>query len=207
MDASKLLANRSVVPVVVIDRVDDAEPLAIALFEAGLGAIEITLRTREALSAIEVIAKALPDMLVGAGSIRRPQQLADVKNAGAVFAVSPGASQTLLQAADDLDMPFIPGAMTPSEMIGLLEHGYRLQKFFPAELAGGYPFLKAVGAPLPEVMFMPTGGITVDNAAKYLSLDNVACIGGSWITPAALQARRDFAAIRQLALDAMKLDV
>ena len=205
MDASKLLVGSKIVPVVVLASADVAVPLAEALLEAGLGVIEVTLRTDDALQGIEQIAKSVPDMVVGAGSLRRPEQFADTASAGARFAVSPGSSQQLLSAAADHDMPFIPGAATPSEMIALFEQGYQLQKFFPAELAGGRPFLKAVGAPLPEVRFMPTGGVTPVNAMDYLNMSNVACIGGSWITPLELQAKRDFEAIRQIGSDAVSL--
>ena len=205
MDASKLLVGSKIVPVVVLASADVAVPLAEALLEAGLGVIEVTLRTDDALHGIEQIAKSVPDMVVGAGSLRRPEQFADTASAGARFAVSPGSSQQLLAAAADHDMPFIPGAATPSEMIALFEQGYQLQKFFPAELAGGRPFLKAVGAPLPEVRFMPTGGVTPVNAMDYLNMSNVACIGGSWITPLDLQVKRDFEAIRQIGSDAVSL--
>jgi len=205
MDASKLLVGSKIVPVVVLASADVAVPLAEALLEAGLGVIEVTLRTDDALQGIEQIAKSVPDMVVGAGSLRRPEQFADTASAGARFAVSPGSSQQLLSAAADHDMPFIPGAATPSEMIALFEQGYQLQKFFPAELAGGRPFLKAVGAPLPEVRFMPTGGVTPVNAMDYLNMSNVACIGGSWITPLGLQVKRDFEAIRQIGSDAVSL--
>ena len=205
MDASKLLVGSKIVPVVVLASADVAVPLAEALLESGLGVIEVTLRTDDALRGIEQIAKSVPDMVVGAGSLRRPEQFADIAAAGARFAVSPGSSLQLLAAAADHDMPFIPGAATPSEMIALFEQGYQLQKFFPAELAGGRPFLKAVGAPLPEVRFMPTGGVTPVNAMDYLNMSNVACIGGSWITPLDLQVKRDFEAIRQIGSDAVSL--
>ena len=204
MDASNLLGGSKIVPVVVLASADAAVPVAEALLEAGLSVIEVTLRTDDALQGIERIAKSVPDMTVGAGSLRRPEQFAEVAAMGARFAVSPGSSQQLLDAAAKYEMPFIPGAATPSEMIALLEQGYELQKFFPAELAGGRPFLKAVGAPLPEVRFMPTGGVTPDNAMDYLSMNNVACIGGSWITPLELQAIGDFDAIRRIGSDAAK---
>lgn len=146
-------------------------------------------------------------MLVGAGSVRRASQVAEVVAAGARFVVSPGSSDALLDAVADAGIPYVPGAMTPSETLKLLDDGYTLQKFFPAELAGGIALLKAVGAPIPEVSFMPTGGISPANAGDYLALPNVACIGGSWIAPAALLAARDFDAIAQLATDAARLSV
>jgi len=163
------------------------------------------LRTAAGLGAIERIAKEVPDMLVGAGSVRRAAQVADVKSAGARFAVSPGSSDALLEAVADAELPFVPGAVTASEMLKLLELGYTLQKFFPAELSGGAAFLKAIGAPIPEVGFMPTGGIGPDNAKDYLSLANVVCIGGSWIAPPALLRDGDFAAIAKLAAAAAAL--
>jgi 2-dehydro-3-deoxyphosphogluconate aldolase/(4S)-4-hydroxy-2-oxoglutarate aldolase len=205
MDASQLLVASKIVPVVVLANADVAVPLAEALLSIGLNVIEVTLRTDDALQGIEKIAKSVPDMIVGAGSLRRPEQFAEIAAAGAKFAVSPGASQRLLDAATKHEMPFIPGAATPSEMIALFEQGYQLQKFFPAELAGGRPFLKAVGGPLPELRFMPTGGVTPDNAMDYLKLDNVSCIGGSWITPNQHQQSGDFDAIRQIGADAASL--
>ena len=207
MNAAELLAGARVVPVVVIDDVGDALPLASALLESGLNAIEVTLRTEVGLSSIERIASEHPDMLVGAGSVRRARQVDEVHKAGARFVVSPGSSDALLDAVADVSIPFVPGAVTPSEMLKLLDDGYTLQKFFPAELAGGAAFLKAVGAPIPEVSFMPTGGISAANAADYLALPNVACIGGSWIAPAALLEVGDFDAIAKLAADAARLGV
>ena len=205
MNAADLLAGQRVVPVVVIDDAGDAVPLAKTLLASGLTAIEVTLRTEAGLEAIERIASDVPEMLVGAGSVRRAAQIAEVKAAGALFAVSPGSSDSLLDAAADAELPFVPGAVTASEMLKLLDLGYTLQKFFPAELSGGAAFLKAVGAPIPEVSFMPTGGISPGNAEDYLSLDNVACIGGSWIAPSALLREQDFEAIAGLAAAAAKL--
>lgn len=205
MNAADLLQGQHVVPVVVIDDAQSAVPLAKTLLASGLGAIEVTLRTRAGLEAIERIAAEVPDMLVGAGSVRRASQIADVKSAGAQFAVSPGSSDALLEAVADAEMPFVPGAVTASEMLKLLDLGYTLQKFFPAELSGGVAFLKAVAAPIPEVSFMPTGGIRPDNAMDYLSLQNVACIGGTWIAPPELLRENDFDAIAELARKASGL--
>jgi 2-dehydro-3-deoxyphosphogluconate aldolase/(4S)-4-hydroxy-2-oxoglutarate aldolase len=205
MNAADLLAGQRIVPVVVIDNADDAVPLAKTLLDNGLAAIEVTLRTEAGLDAIERIANEVPGMLVGAGSVRRGAQVAAVKSAGAAFAVSPGSSEALLESVADAEIPFVPGAVTASEMLALLDLGYTLQKFFPAELSGGAAFLKAVGAPIPEVSFMPTGGIGTDNARDYLSLANVACIGGSWIAPPGLLRDGDFAAIGKLAAAAASL--
>jgi 2-dehydro-3-deoxyphosphogluconate aldolase/(4S)-4-hydroxy-2-oxoglutarate aldolase len=207
MNAAELLAESRIVPVVVIEAADTAVPLAETLLASGLNTIEVTLRTKASVVAIERIASEVPDMLVGAGSVRRASQVADVLAAGARFVVSPGSSDALLDAVADAGMPYVPGAMTPSETLKLLDDGYTLQKFFPAELAGGIALLKAVGAPIPEVSFMPTGGISPANAGDYLALPNVACIGGSWIAPAALLAARDFDAIARLAADAARFSV
>lgn len=205
MDASKLLKGYRVVPVVAIDNPDLAVPLAEALLAAGIGIIEITLRTATAMQSIKNVVKQVPDMLVGVGSIRHAHQFAEVAAAGVKFAVSPGASTALVDAAVAAKLPFIPGAATPSEMIKLLAAGYTLQKLFPAEVVGGISMLKSVAGPIPEVRFMPTGGISVDMAADYLALSNVACIGGSWIAPSALIEARDFAAIGKLAAAAARL--
>ena len=205
MNAADLLAAQRIVPVVVIDDADNAVPLANALIENGLGAIEVTLRTAAGLDAIERIAKDVPGMLVGAGSVRRPAQVAEVKSAGAQFAVCPGSSGALLDAVADAELPFIPGAVTPSEMLALLDRGYTLQKFFPAELSGGIAFLKAVAAPIPEVSFMPTGGIRAESAVDYLALPNVACVGGTWIAPDDLLRAKDFRAIGELSAAAARL--
>ncbi len=186
MDATELLKNIRLMPVVVIDDDSRAVQLAETLLEAGIGAIEITLRTEQALAAIEQVARAVPDIILGAGSIRNPEQFQSISNAGAQFAVSPGHSKRLLEAAN---MPYLPGAVTPSECMDLLEHGYQLQKFFPAEQSGGLAKIKAMSAPLPEVRFCPTGGITPELAVEYLACAAVACIGGSWFVPGdALQA-------------------
>jgi 2-dehydro-3-deoxyphosphogluconate aldolase/(4S)-4-hydroxy-2-oxoglutarate aldolase len=205
MDASKLLSGVSVVPVVVIDDVDSAVRLAECLFEAGLNTIEVTLRTDDALESMSRIVAAVPEMIVGAGSVRYTKQVAEVRQAGAKFAVSPGASDQLLDTIEEAGMPFVPGAVTASEMMRLLERGYTLQKFFPAELAGGIPYLKAVGGPLSEVRFMPTGGVSAELANDYLALSNVVAVGGSWIAPASLLENGDYEAIGRLASDAAAL--
>lgn len=201
----KLLEDMRVVPVVVIEDPDTAVPLAETLLAAGLGAIEVTLRTPAASDAIAAIADKVPDMLTGAGSVRRGVQVREVLDAGARFGVSPGHSEALLDAAENLKLPFIPGAITPSESLKLLERGYGLQKFFPAGVAGGIDYLKAIAGPLPEIRFMPTGGIRADNAADYLALSNVSCIGGSWVVPSDLLRNGDYDAITKLAKAAAAL--
>lgn len=199
MDASELLKDARIVPVVVIDEPKIAEALCRALVEGGLRYVEITLRTEKALAAIENMTRALPDAVIGAGSVRKPAQFRQLRDAGARFAVSPGFSAALTDAAVEARMPFVPGGVTASEIIRLQELGYSLVKFFPAELAGGTAMLKALGAPLPEARFFPTGGITPARAPEYLELPNVACLGGTWITPADRLAAADFASIRKLA--------
>ncbi len=207
MDASDLLSAFRVVPVVAIDDRAHAVPLAETLVEAGLSVIEITLRTPGALGAIEDVARRVPEILVGAGSIRQAGQVTDVANAGARFGVSPGTTDALLDAVADCGLPFVPGAATPSEMIALCERGYTLQKFFPAEAAGGIALLKSVASPIPEARFVPTGGISYETAPDYLALGNVTAIGGSWITPARIIAAGDFERIGALARDAALLGV
>ena len=199
MSAAELLRGIRVVPVVVIDDAEQAVPLARTLLEAGLGAIEVTLRTPAAMDAIRRIVNEVPDMITGAGSVRKAAQVAAIADAGAHFGVSPGASPALLDAVEEAHLPFIPGAITPSETLCLLERGYGLQKFFPAELSGGAAYLKGIAAPIPEAAFMPTGGITAANARDYLALDNVACLGGTWIAPAASLAAADFEGIAERA--------
>ena len=205
MSAAELLRGVRVVPVVVIDDADKAVPLAHTLLDAGLRAIEVTLRTPAGLEAIRRIAAEVPDMIVGAGSVRQAAQVSDIISAGARFGVCPGSSPALLDAVDDAGLPFIPGAITPSETLALLERGYSLQKLFPAELSGGVQYLKGIAAPIPEAHFMPTGGITVENAPAYLALDTVDCIGGTWIAPANALAASDFDTIANLARAAAAL--
>ena len=202
MDASQLLKDARIVPVVVIDEPDAGVALAETLVDAGLRYLEITLRTENALEVIEKMAAATPAAVIGAGSVREAAQFRQVRDAGARFAVSPGFSEVLTDAAREARMPFVPGGVTASELIRLRELGYSLIKFFPAELAGGISMLKALGGPLPEVRFFPTGGITPARAPDYLRLPNVSCLGGTWITPADRLVARDFEAIGELARQA-----
>lgn len=203
LDASKLFSKSRIVPVVVIEDAAVAVELAKTLRDAGATSIEVTLRTACALEAIELIAEQVPDLIVGAGSIRRPDQIGEIAARGAQFAVSPGATELLIDEAINKQMPLVPGAATASEMIRLSERGYQLQKFFPAELLGGVPMLKAVSGPLPEIKFFPTGGISAAIAKDYLNLACVSCIGGSWFVPAVMLREKDFAGIRKLVVEAM----
>ncbi|GAB3381262.1 bifunctional 4-hydroxy-2-oxoglutarate aldolase/2-dehydro-3-deoxy-phosphogluconate aldolase [Amycolatopsis echigonensis] len=197
-----LLALSPVMPVVVIDDVDDAVPTARALLAGGIGVIELTLRTPVALTAIERVAAEVPDIVVGVGTVTSPEQAKQAADAGAKFLVTPGCTDAVLDAAFATGLPFLPGANTVSEAMRLAERGLSALKFFPAEASGGAAFLKAIAGPLPQLQFCPTGGITVSSAPSYLALPNVGCVGGSWLTPAKLLAAKDFAAVEKLAAEA-----
>lgn len=194
-----------VIPVVVIDDPAAAVPLARALVKGGLPVIEVTLRTPAAAAAIAAIAKSVPDALVGAGTVLTAEDLAEAARAGARFGVSPGATPGLVDAVARSGIPFLPGAATASEVMALLERGFRLQKLFPAESVGGIGALKALAGPLPQVRFCPTGGVGAANADQYLALANVVCVGGSWVAPADAIRAGDFARIERLAAAAARL--
>ncbi|SFQ43009.1 bifunctional 4-hydroxy-2-oxoglutarate aldolase/2-dehydro-3-deoxy-phosphogluconate aldolase [Amycolatopsis rubida] len=200
-----LLALSPVMPVVVIDDVGDAVPTARALLAGGIGVIELTLRTPVALAAIERVAADVPDIVVGAGTVTSPEQAKQAAGAGAKFLVTPGCTDSVLDAAFATGLPFLPGAATVSEAMRLAERGVSALKFFPAEASGGAAFLKSIAGPLPQLQFCPTGGITASSAPSYLALPNVGCIGGSWLTPAKLLAAKDFAAVEKLAAEAAAL--
>lgn len=193
-----------VVPVLVIEDVAHAAPLAEALIAGGLPALEVTLRTPAALEAIRAMAR-VPGGIVGAGTLLTPEDVAAAKEAGATFGVSPGATDALLQACEEADLPLLPGAATASEAMRLLARGYSVQKFFPAEANGGAPALRAIGAPIPQVRFCPTGGVTLANAPEYLALPNTLCVGGSWIAPRDRVAAGDWTAVETLAREAAAL--
>ena len=190
-----------VVPVLVIDDLAHARKLAEALVAGGLPALEVTLRTKAALDAIRAMAE-VPGGVVGAGTLLTPADVKAAKAAGAKFGVSPGATERLLDACAAYDLPLLPGAATASEVMALLEKGYTVQKFFPAEQAGGAAYLKSLGAPIPQVSFCPTGGISLKNARDYLGLANILCVGGSWVAPKEAMLRGDWAAITTLAREA-----
>jgi 2-dehydro-3-deoxyphosphogluconate aldolase/(4S)-4-hydroxy-2-oxoglutarate aldolase len=201
---NSLLEVSPVVPVVTIDNPDHAVPVARALFAGGIPIIEVTLRTGRALEALATIAADVPGMLVGAGTVRTPQQADDAVEHGAQFVVSPGASLRLLRHLISLPVPVLPGVATVSETLTVLDHGLTELKFFPAGPAGGPSYLSALAAPLPEARFCPTGGVTPDNMADYLALANVPAVGGSWLTPGSVLASQDWAQISELAEDARK---
>ncbi|MFF5665039.1 bifunctional 4-hydroxy-2-oxoglutarate aldolase/2-dehydro-3-deoxy-phosphogluconate aldolase [Streptomyces griseofuscus] len=189
----------AVVPVVVIAEVSDAVPVARALVGGGLRGVEVTLRTPAALEAIRAIAEEVPEAVVGAGTVITPGQVAAAVAAGARFLVSPGWTGGLLAAMRGCGVPFLPGVSTASEVVALLEHGVREMKFFPAQAAGGTAYLRSLAGPLPQARFCPTGGIGPGNAAEYLALPNVGCVGGSWMVPADAVAAGDWARIEALA--------
>jgi len=194
-----------VIPVLVIDELEVALPLARALARGGLTTLEVTLRTEAALAAISAIASELPEVVVGAGTLVASEQVAAASAAGAQFLVSPGATSRLLDALQGAGMAFLPGAATPSELTGLLERGITVAKLFPAQALGGIPLLRALHGPFPQMRFCATGGIDQRLAADYLALENVACVGGSWMVPAAALRARDWAAIEALARAAAAL--
>ncbi|MGW7194939.1 bifunctional 4-hydroxy-2-oxoglutarate aldolase/2-dehydro-3-deoxy-phosphogluconate aldolase [Streptomyces chryseus] len=194
-----------VVPVVVLEDAADAVPLARALVEGGLPAIEVTLRTPAALDAIRAVAAEVPDAVVGAGTVTSPARVADAVAAGARFLVSPGWTEALLDAMAASGVPFLPGVSTASEVVALLERGVTEMKFFPAEAAGGTPYLKSLGAPLPQARFCPTGGITLASAPSYLALANVGCVGGTWMLPPDALAAKDWGRVETLAREAAGL--
>lgn len=201
----KVLHLAPVIPVVVIEDPAHAVPLARALVAGGLPVIEVTLRTGAALEAVRRIADEVPDAVIGTGTVRRPADLDASANAGARFAVSPGYSPDLVAAARGHAVGWLPGAATASEAMTLAEQGFAFQKFFPAEAAGGVALLRSLHGPLPEIRFCATGGIGLHNAADYLATPNVACVGGSWITPAKLLREGDWAAVETLARQATGL--
>ena len=200
-----LLDRVPVIPVVVLHDVAQAVPVARALVEGGVPVIELTLRTPAALACVEQIATHVPEILVGAGTIVTPENAKDAQSAGAQFLVSPGTTDRLAQAMQETGLPHLPGAATVSEVLRLLELGYSEMKLFPAEQSGGASFLKSVGAPVPQARFCPTGGITADSAPAYLSLANVGCVGGTWLTPADAVADGDWARITRLATESTYL--
>lgn len=194
-----------VVPVIVLHYRAHAVPLAHALLEGGIDVMEITLRSKSALAAIEAVAKAVPQMHLGAGTVTRAAEVQRVIDAGATFALSPGCTDALVEAVKAAKLPFIPGVMTPGEVMHRREQGFMLMKLFPAAQAGGLGMLKALGAPLPDVMFCPTGGVSPENLKDFLKLPNVAMVGGSWLTPADALAQGDWKRITQMAKDATAL--
>ncbi|MDG3040095.1 bifunctional 4-hydroxy-2-oxoglutarate aldolase/2-dehydro-3-deoxy-phosphogluconate aldolase [Roseicyclus marinus] len=200
----EIAALAPIIPVLVVEDLAHARPLAEALVAGGLPALEVTLRTPCALDAIRAMA-AVPGGVVGAGTLLTPDDIRAAKDAGARFGVSPGATPRLIAASVEIGLPLLPGAATASEVMALFEQGYDMLKFFPAETAGGAPALKSIGGPIPQVAFCPTGGVTPENGPGYLALPNVICAGGSWVAPKASCVAGDWAGIEELARAAARL--
>lgn len=200
-----LFGSVPVVPVLAVDSVENGVALARALVAGGLPVIEITLRTPAALEVIRAIAAEVEGAVVGAGTVLSPAQFEAAAEAGSRFIVSPGATSALLDAAEASPLPFLPGAASASEIMALLDRGYRAMKFFPAEPAGGVAYLKAIAAPLPEARFCPTGGIDAARAPVYLALPNVITVGGSWVAPPEAVAAGDWAEVETRARAAAAL--
>ena len=205
MEIRDIMALAPVIPVLIIDDLQHAVPLARALCAGGLCVLEVTMRTPVALAAIEAMRKAVPEAVVGVGTLTRPEYFTAAASAGAQFGVSPGLTAELAQAARGVGFPLLPGVMTPTEVIAARLYGYTSLKLFPAQQAGGIAMLKALASPFGDVMFCPTGGVSRDNAADFLSLPNVACVGGSWVAPPKLMQEGDWSGIETLAREAAAL--
>jgi len=205
MSIEKILSSAPVVPVVVIEKLEDAAPLARALYNGGLIALEITLRTPIAAEAVKLMKEAVPEAYVGTGTVIDKATFNASVEAGADFMVSPGVNDELLALAKESDIPFLPGAATPSEVMKLASQGFKFLKFFPAEAAGGTAMLKSIGGPLPQVTFCPTGGISLETAPNYLALKNVICVGGTWMLDKQLIENKDWQAIEALARQASEV--
>jgi 2-dehydro-3-deoxyphosphogluconate aldolase/(4S)-4-hydroxy-2-oxoglutarate aldolase len=203
--ALQVMQDAPVIPVIVLNDVVHAVPMARALVAGGIRMLEVTLRTSQALACIEAIAKEVPEAIVGAGTVRNASDAKAAANAGAKFAVSPGYTPSVGQACRDVGLSLLPGVATGSEIMMAQEDGYTELKFFPAMQAGGSAMLKAWGGPFFDVRFCPTGGVTAQNASEFLSLPNVACVGGSWLVPAEALAKGDWARIEKLAREACQL--
>jgi len=205
MDPLELMRIGPVIPVIVIDGIEQAVPLARALVAGGVRVLEVTLRTPVALDAIRAIAREVPDAIVGVGTISRAEHFQQAIQAGARFGVSPGLTRELIDAAHASRLPLLPGVMTPSDVIRARNAGFFALKLFPAQQAGGIGMLKALSGPFPDVTFCPTGGVTPTSAPDFLALPNVGCVGGSWLTPPAMVKAGDWQEITALSLDASKL--
>ncbi|MCP5450885.1 MAG: bifunctional 4-hydroxy-2-oxoglutarate aldolase/2-dehydro-3-deoxy-phosphogluconate aldolase [Gammaproteobacteria bacterium] len=206
MNILEVMRVGPVIPVLVIEDLARAVPLAQALVAGGVRVLEVTLRTPVALAAIRAIAREVPEVIVGVGTLTRPDEFAMARDAGARFGVSPGLTPALIGAARDSDLPLLPGVMTPSEVMTARAAGFHQLKLFPAQPAGGIDMLKALAGPFPDVIFCPTGGISAETAPDYLALPNVGCVGGSWLTPKIALAAEDWSVITALARQAVALD-
>jgi 2-dehydro-3-deoxyphosphogluconate aldolase/(4S)-4-hydroxy-2-oxoglutarate aldolase len=204
-DMLEVMRTSPVIPVIAIDDINHAVPLAKALVAGGIRVLEVTLRTVHGLPAIRAIAEQVPGAIVGVGTLTQPEEFAAARDAGATFGVSPGLTRALIDAAVASGLPLLPGVMTPSEVMSAREAGFRQLKLFPAVPAGGVGMLNAIAGPLADVTFCPTGGITEATAPQFLALKNVACVGGSWLTPKEAMQKGDWEHITKLALAASAL--
>jgi 2-dehydro-3-deoxyphosphogluconate aldolase/(4S)-4-hydroxy-2-oxoglutarate aldolase len=200
-----LMGVSPVIPVIVVQKLEHAAPMARALFAGGLKVLEVTLRTKVALAAVEAMRRAVPEAIVGVGTLTRVEEFASAANAGALFGVSPGLTPELAVAARQVSFPLLPGVMTPTEVIAARAQGYSALKLFPAQQAGGIGMLKALASPFSDVVFCPTGGITRETAPSFLALSNVACVGGSWVLPQEHVDSGNWSVIEALARDASLL--
>ena len=200
----EILTLAPVVPVIVINDIKHAVPLARALVAGGLPVLEVTLRTAVAMEAIRLIAEQVPEAIVGVGTVTRAEQFEESSKAGAKFAVSPGLTPALISASRDIDMPFLPGVFTPTEALCARDQGFNTLKLFPAEQAGGIAMLKAMGSPMPELKFCPTGGIGPTSVLNYLKLPNVLCVGGSWVAPPQALSSDNWSLVTQLAAEVVR---
>ncbi len=205
LNVLEVLRAGPVIPVIVIEALAQAVPLSKALVAGGVRVLEVTLRTPVALAAIRAIAREVPEAIVGAGTLTRPEDFTEARDAGARFGVSPGLTPALVEAARESGLPLLPGVMTPSDVIAARLAGFRELKLFPAQQAGGVGMLQALAGPFPDVTFCPTGGIAAETAPEFLALPNVACVGGSWLTPKAALTAGDWGAITALARQASAL--
>lgn len=205
MSILEVMRTGPVIPVIVVNRLEQAVPMCRALVEGGVRVLEITLRTEVGLQAIEAVASSVPGAIVGVGTLTRPDEFMAARRAGATFGVSPGLTDDLIEAAQQSDLPLLPGVMTPADVIRARRAGLTQLKLFPAQQAGGIGMLKALAGPFPDVSFCPTGGISAATAPEFLALPNVVCVGGSWLTPADAVANNDWDRIRTLAGEASRL--
>lgn len=204
MQAKEVLEISKIIPVITIYDLKTSVDLAKALWDGGIKILEITLRTNEAIKAIELIANEVPQVTVGAGTVLNSKMLEEVKNAGAKFAISPGLNSIFAKEAQNIDITLIPGVATASEVMLALQYGYKNLKLFPAEAAGGITMLKSLSAPFSDVKFCPTGGINLDNMKNYLNLNNVLCVGGSWLSPKELILEKQWNKITQIAKQSLE---
>lgn len=205
MTLLEIMRTSPVIPVIAIDKIEQAVPLAKALVAGGIRVLEVTLRTEHGLAAIRAMSEQVPEAIVGVGTLTRPEEFTAARDAGAVFGVSPGLTPCIIEAAKSSGLPLLPGVMTPSEIMVAREAGFRQLKLFPAVPAGGVGMLNAIAGPLSDVTFCPTGGISQETASQFLACKNVACVGGSWLTPKSAMKAGEWQLVTELAIAASSL--